>query len=69
MRTADLFCGGGVVVGLSKHAELVLAVDNDPTALRWYRKNHPTHEAVCLDLSDTAATISSWSKESRAGHG
>ena len=58
MRTADLYCGGGgSAEGLSKHVDLVLGVDHDPNALECYRMNHPNHEAIEMDLSETRAVI------------
>lgn len=67
-RILDLFCGaGGMSYGMEKnqHFSTVVAVDNNEYALKTFKRNMPSAEIVCGDITneDIQKRIISLSKE------
>ncbi|MGU3465570.1 DNA cytosine methyltransferase [Methylobacterium sp. C33D] len=53
LRAVDLFCGSGAVTtGLSRTFDVVAAVDNDATACRTYKANHPGVRLFERDITE-----------------
>ena len=54
MKVIDLFCGaGGLSTGFTQAGfDVVLGVDNWPTAIRTFKENHPEAGAWCKDIAD-----------------
>lgn len=59
MKTVDLFAGcGGLSLGFQNAGhEILVACELSPAAVDCYNQNFNTHEAVQIDLSNTAAAI------------
>jgi DNA (cytosine-5)-methyltransferase 1 len=56
MRACDLFCcSGGLSVGLKANFDVVLGIDNDPSALAVYRMHHK--KGMELDLGNVERSI------------